>query len=142
MQIRLAQVADAAEIARVHVDTWRAAYRGIVPDAHLDSLTYEQREQRWRDNFATASPGVFVYVATEEAGRVIGFAGGGPSREGLGTLPGFPCLHLYRGAELGSTAGLGISQESEAAERIRRSTDVAAPAVAVAAALDGAGATL
>ena len=88
MQIRLAQLSDAGGIARVHVDTWRASYRGIIPDAHLDSLSYEQREQRWRDNFAGFGPDVFMYVATDDDSRVIGFAGGGPERGGDPTYKG------------------------------------------------------
>ena len=81
MQIRLAQPSDIEGIARVHVDTWRASYRGIIPDSHLDSLSYEQREQRWRDNFAGFAPGTFMYVATDDDNRVIGFASGGPERD-------------------------------------------------------------
>jgi ribosomal protein S18 acetylase RimI-like enzyme len=82
MRIRLASPDDADGMARVHVDSWRAAYKGIVPDAHLASLSYEQRAARWRDNFATANRNTFVYVAEGTHGRVIGFAGGGPERDG------------------------------------------------------------
>jgi hypothetical protein len=32
VQIREATVADADGIARVHVDTWRSAYCGLIPD--------------------------------------------------------------------------------------------------------------
>ena len=32
MNIRTVNKADAADIARIHVDTWRAAYTGIVPE--------------------------------------------------------------------------------------------------------------
>src|SRR5918998_4172552 len=45
--VREARPADAAGIARVHVDTWRTTYRGIVPDDHLDALSYEARERFW-----------------------------------------------------------------------------------------------
>jgi GNAT superfamily N-acetyltransferase len=82
MLIRLAQLDDADGLARVHVDSWRAAYKGIVPDEHLASLSYEQRAARWRDNLATAKNGIFTYVAQDDAGRIIGFAGGGPERGG------------------------------------------------------------
>jgi len=50
----------------VHVDTWRAAYRGIVPDAHLDGLSYDESERLWQDAISTGD------------GRVFGFASGGP----------------------------------------------------------------
>ena len=107
MQIRLAQLSDAGGIARVHVDTWRASYRGIIPDAHLDSLSYEQREQRWRDNFAGFGPDVFMYVATDDDSRVIGFAGGGPERGGDPTYKG----ELYALYLLQSYQRQGIGRE-------------------------------
>jgi len=63
MQIRLATrlvrsnrfsdctLADAAGIAKVHVDTWRATYAGLVPDAHLANLHYERSTEFWQRNF-------------------------------------------------------------------------------------------
>ena len=41
MQIRPAILKDATRIASVHVDSERAAYRGILPDSVLDSLPIE-----------------------------------------------------------------------------------------------------
>jgi len=41
IEIRRATPSDLAGMARVHVETWKTSYRGIVPDAHLDALTYE-----------------------------------------------------------------------------------------------------
>jgi RimJ/RimL family protein N-acetyltransferase len=37
-EVRRATTADAEEIARVNVASWRAAYRGLVPDAVLDRM--------------------------------------------------------------------------------------------------------
>lgn len=59
----------------MHVDTWRAAYEGIVPDAHLDGLSYGESESLWRDVLAAGDGGVFV---AEDGGGVFGFASGGP----------------------------------------------------------------
>lgn len=81
MIIREATIDDAPGLARVHVDTWRSAYAGIVPAAHLAGLSYEARAQRWRDNLTNVEPGRFTLVA-EEAGKVVGFSGGGPERSG------------------------------------------------------------
>jgi hypothetical protein len=41
MEIRPARVNDAPALGRVHVDSWRAAYRGLVPDSSLQAFTYE-----------------------------------------------------------------------------------------------------
>jgi len=48
MNIRPAHADDAQAIATVHVRSWQAAYRGVVPDAYLDSLSIEQRTTFWR----------------------------------------------------------------------------------------------
>ena len=55
------------------MDVWRAAYKGIVPDAHLDGLSCEGSEHLWRD-VITAGDGC-VFVAENENG-VFGFASG------------------------------------------------------------------
>jgi ribosomal protein S18 acetylase RimI-like enzyme len=58
----------------VHVDTWRAAYRGIVPDSHLDGLSYDESERLWQDVIAAGDGCVFV---AEDGGGIFGFASGG-----------------------------------------------------------------
>ncbi len=67
--IRPAVAADAAAIARVHVDTWRTTYRGIVPDEHLAKLSYEKGElafPRWLDQMP------IVCVAQELSAGIVG----------------------------------------------------------------------
>jgi hypothetical protein len=44
MQVRKANIADAKRIAQIHVETWRAAYRGQMPDAILNALDVNRRE--------------------------------------------------------------------------------------------------
>ena len=80
--IRKAGVADAAAIAKVHVDTWRSSYRGIVPDSVLDGLSYDDREARWRGILSGGGSG-FTLVAEDDGGGVVGFAGGGRERSGV-----------------------------------------------------------
>lgn len=71
--IRPATVSDACGISVVHVDIWRAAYTGIVPDAHLDGLSYDGSERMWED-VITAGDGC-IFVAENDHG-VFGFASG------------------------------------------------------------------
>jgi ribosomal protein S18 acetylase RimI-like enzyme len=73
--IRRAVVDDAAAIARVHVDSWRAAYRGLVPQPYLDNLSYADREERWRNLLGRAETATFVATSAASAGgTIVGFA--------------------------------------------------------------------
>jgi len=48
MKVRCATLDDASYLAKIHVDSWRAAYRGLVPDTHLKSLDYDRRTEDFR----------------------------------------------------------------------------------------------
>lgn len=78
LNIRRADVNDAPAIARVTVDTWKTAYRGIIADDYLEHLRYQDREKGWNEFPFQDS---WVYVAENEEQRIIGFAAGGLHRE-------------------------------------------------------------
>jgi GNAT superfamily N-acetyltransferase len=78
--VRLATVDDADTIGRIQVETWRAAYTGLMPDEVIARFDVESRQQLWRVWFDQPWPGSVVFVA-EHDGRVIGFANFGPCRE-------------------------------------------------------------
>ena len=81
-RIRKAIPDDAPNIAKVHVDSWRETYPGLMPEEILSSLSYEQREQFWRRTISEAPDEEFVYLAEDDPGMVMGFVSGGPEREG------------------------------------------------------------
>ena len=79
--IREAKGTDAAAIARIDVDAGHTTYTGIMLQEYLDSRTYEQRTMVWLSRYSNANKlwnGWFIYVAANNEGEVIGFAGGGP----------------------------------------------------------------
>jgi ribosomal protein S18 acetylase RimI-like enzyme len=116
MTIREATRDDIPGIARVHVDSWRATYRGIVPDSFLDSQTYESRAAGWQNEFPSPESGGFLYVA-EVAGEVVGFARGGPARQ---RLPGFDGeLYSIHVAPRHKGKGLGSALLKAVARRLR-----------------------
>lgn len=78
--IRDATPADARAIASVHVRSWQTAYRGELPGNYLDGLSIDERHAQWVERLAEPETGAETLVA-EEDGRVIGFAGFGPSRD-------------------------------------------------------------
>jgi len=49
MLIRFAAPGDEHGIAVVHVESWQAAYRGLMPQKVLDELSIEQRESGWHE---------------------------------------------------------------------------------------------
>jgi len=72
MTIRVATIDDAKGIAKVHVDSWRTTYKGIIPGDFLDKLSYEQRTLLWVQNLS--KPDIYVVVAENSEGQIIGFA--------------------------------------------------------------------
>jgi len=86
MLIRRATAEDAEAIARVHVESWRAAYAGIVPDEFLAALSVERRAAQWRETVAPERQSYLVVA--EDEGAVIGFAVAGPGRESDATYTG------------------------------------------------------
>ena len=70
MMIRKATIVDAEDIAKVHVDSWKTAYKGILPDEFLNRLSYEQRTMLWERNTLEQN----VYVAENAEGKVVGFS--------------------------------------------------------------------
>jgi ribosomal protein S18 acetylase RimI-like enzyme len=69
---------DAEELARLHIETWQSAYRGLVPDERLDTLSHEEFTGRWRGNIEKVGNGRENRIAVE-AGRIAGFVSFGPS---------------------------------------------------------------
>lgn len=78
MRIRRAVQSDAPGIARVHVESWRSTYVGLVPDDYLASLDRNERERVWRRLVADDSQ--ISYVAENQKGAIVGFVSGGPAR--------------------------------------------------------------
>lgn len=78
--IRPAETDDAPAIAKVHVDTWRTAYRGIVPQDYLDALTVHSRIVNWVRIIERGGEDVITLVSEDGHGRIVGFASGGALR--------------------------------------------------------------
>ena len=81
MTVRDATPMDAAEIARIHVETWQAAYAGLVPDAYLAGMSIARYERFWRE-LTGQRRGEIVLVATDdETGDLLGFGSCGRLRD-------------------------------------------------------------
>ena len=95
MRVREATVDDATEIARVHVASWQSSYRGIIPQAALNSLSIETRSQRWAQLVLAGKSKTFVL---EDNGKIVGFINCGPARDEDQdpiTVGEIPALYLF-----------------------------------------------
>ena len=93
---------DAEAIERVRVETWRATYRGLLPDVVIDGLRVNVEARRGR--LAARPPHQFCFVA-EDAGLVAGYVLGGPERsadpEYRGEVYAIYVLPAHQGKGLG-----------------------------------------
>jgi hypothetical protein len=64
-EIRAARPADALAVAEVHVRSWQAGYRHLLPDAYLDSLRPEDRAARYTFDRAGADDPETIVVLVE-----------------------------------------------------------------------------
>ena len=86
--VRRATAADADAIGQVQVETWRAAYTGLIPDEAIAQFDVEERQRMWREGLARPPrPGSATFVA-ELDGEVVGFVSVGAcdGEEGTGEL--------------------------------------------------------
>jgi GNAT superfamily N-acetyltransferase len=80
--VREARFEDAAAIARVQVESWQAAYQGLMSAQRLAAFTAGVRTPAWQRNLRERS-GVRTTVFDGEAG-IVGFASTGKSRDLIG----------------------------------------------------------
>jgi len=68
--IRAATVRDADAIAALHMRTWQAAYRELMPAEFLAQLDVPARAERWRRNLAGDGE---TFVIEDTTGQIAGF---------------------------------------------------------------------
>lgn len=78
--IRAARPGDARRIARLDVETWRAAYAGILATPFLVGLSAMRREVGWATVIEREPRD--VCVAVDGDGEIVGFGSCGRNRDG------------------------------------------------------------
>jgi ribosomal protein S18 acetylase RimI-like enzyme len=76
IEVRKGKSADAKALAEVFRQSWRQAYTGIIPHAHLESMIRQRGPEWWKAAF---NKGEDVLVL-QLFGRTAGYATIGPSR--------------------------------------------------------------
>ncbi|MDX2201356.1 MAG: GNAT family N-acetyltransferase [Hyphomicrobiaceae bacterium] len=99
--MRLGKTSDAKALARIFKESWFFAYRGILPEQHLDALAKQRTPEWWRRFIKGEEEGLLVL---ELDGTVAGYATFGPSRHAgrhQGEIYELYLDPLYQGLGLG-----------------------------------------
>jgi GNAT superfamily N-acetyltransferase len=103
VDLRIATLEDAEAIARIHVETWRVSYAGMLPDDLLVGMSLEKQMRMWR---RMLQGGETVVVAEDPRYGIVGFGSYGPSRSARRDFTG----EVYTLYVLPDFQGLGIGQ--------------------------------
>ncbi len=116
MDFRGASPSDAGRIAKLHAESWRHSYRGILSDSFLDREIFADRLAIWKSRLSEPQPESQLILLAEENGELFGFV-----CAILDADPGWGALldNLHIRAEA-QGRGLGRRLMSEAASWIRR----------------------
>ena len=74
INFRIANISDLSGIVKVKVDTWKTAYQGIISERYLQSLSYEDKEEDWKQRLENPTHGAIIYVAETDQNEIVGFA--------------------------------------------------------------------
>ena len=77
-KVRPATVRDAKAIAEIHVASWQTAYKDLMPEEDLKSLSVDKRQAFWREAIEYSEPQLLVAT---EADELVGFVGFDRSRD-------------------------------------------------------------
>lgn len=114
MEVRRAEPTDRIAVARVHVRSWQAAYRNLMPDDYLDGLRPEDRAKKY--DFSNLDPLRPYTIVATEGGEIQGFATTAPAE--TSNMPGYGELcALYVDPDFWGR-GIGVRLVSAARARL------------------------
>ncbi|HEY9401748.1 MAG TPA: GNAT family N-acetyltransferase [Pyrinomonadaceae bacterium] len=86
VSFREAGIADCPAVAKVHVQSWKESFAGIVPQTFLDKMSVEKRAKAFEKRFP--DPLYRMYVAEASGRGLVGFADFGEARENIDAYDG------------------------------------------------------
>lgn len=94
--IRAARPADAPMLARLHVQSWRETYPGLLPETEIAARGYKVRLAQWRNQIARGDSRIALLPD-------LGFAQMGPQRDAGFARAGYPeelyCIYLLHAGQ-------------------------------------------
>jgi ribosomal protein S18 acetylase RimI-like enzyme len=78
MRLQSATAEDCRAIAEVHVESWQHAYKDLLPEAYLASLSVAEREAMWQ-RMVESDPSHLLLARSDN--QIVGFVAFGASRD-------------------------------------------------------------
>lgn len=79
-QIRKTVLDDAKGIAKVHINSWKSTYKGIISDESLNKMNIERGIERWKGRLKNPSEKYRILIVVDDQQQIIGFIDGGQNR--------------------------------------------------------------
>ncbi len=117
MTIRAAEPDDARRIAEIKVAGWRAAYRGMMPDDILATMSVDEHAAKWRRRITDHPDRVQV---AELQDQVAGYVSAAISRDNDPADPAVGEIYALYVHPDHWRAGMGASLIRAALDRLRR----------------------
>jgi GNAT superfamily N-acetyltransferase len=114
MLIRPAEPGDEMSVADVHVRSWQAAYKGLLPDEYLNGLHPEDRAKMY--TFGSQDLRQPFTIVSTEAHLITGFATIAPARDP--DIPDYGELYALYVAPEWWGCGIGLALVSAARDRL------------------------
>ncbi|MDD1794542.1 GNAT family N-acetyltransferase [Enterovibrio sp. ZSDZ42] len=101
IRIRQAQLTDAKAIALIHVNSWKTAFSGLMPDAYIRGYTEETRTDEWRHILESQKENVFVAEANNQVVGFLSYSQSKTDKHTFGLSKLYLCPSIY-GKRVGS----------------------------------------
>lgn len=83
LSVRTARPDDAAELARIYIESWQDTYAGVIPHAFLAAMSHKSHTARWLSAIQNAErSSCTVLVAEDSQHGVVGLCSLGRARDG------------------------------------------------------------
>lgn len=82
LSVRPARPEDAADLARIYIESWQDTYAGLIPHAILSGMSPQRLSASWQSSIRTAERNGSAVLVAEDAGHgPIGLCSLGPARD-------------------------------------------------------------
>jgi ribosomal protein S18 acetylase RimI-like enzyme len=121
LSVRMARPQDAADLARIYIESWQDTYAGVISHALLGAMSHKGHTARWRTSIRTMDRNCGAVLVAEDAMHgVIGLCSLGRARDGGAGFEGEIYTLYVDPAFLGRGTGRALLSGAFDALKLRR----------------------